>query len=47
MNREQNCLLKPKKATKLKITIYLWNSVINEIIDTLIIISHGKPEILK
>ena len=43
LNLEQNYWLKPKKVRRSKIIMYLWNSVINLIIEMLRIISQGKP----
>ncbi len=42
LNLKLNCLLKPKKVTNSKITMYLWNSVIKEIVAIINIISQGK-----
>ena len=42
LNLKQNYWLKPKKVRRSKIIMYLWNSIINLIIDMLVIISQGK-----
>jgi hypothetical protein len=42
LNLEINTLLKPKKVTRSKMTIYLWISLIKEIIEMLSIINQGK-----
>ena len=42
LNLKLNCLLKPKKVTNSKITMYLWNSVIKEIVAIINKIYQGK-----
>ena len=47
LNLELNCWLKPKKVIKSKMTMYLWSSVIREIVDKLMIISQGNSTSLR
>ena len=47
LNFVLNWLLKPKKEIKSNMTMYLWNSFINDIVEILRIISQGKTESLK